>query len=144
MAILNDWHAVIADLHHCHSSANIQTAVAVPITSREELEAAMSQSLAKGETVDGITAFTAAGGQSIVVGFCDKHAIVAQTKPTCQAVLAKTYGPEGRSNAVYLEGGKRGIRHEPSSSSQINRSLAGAPGRRGGQCVHRDSHGLDI
>ena len=58
-----------------------------PITDREQFQGALAAMMTEGETVDGVTTFTAANGQTTMVGFCQGHAVVGKSKLACEAVL---------------------------------------------------------
>ena len=62
-------------------------AIVVPLTAYGQFEGALSTVMTKGQTVDGVSVFSTPAGQSIMVGSCANHAVVAHTKGACQAVM---------------------------------------------------------
>lgn len=77
------WWAVVMD----PTQYGAKPVFVAPITDREQFKGALAAMMTEGETVDGVTTFTAANGQATMLGFCEGHAIVAKSKLACQAVL---------------------------------------------------------
>ena len=77
------WWAVVMD----PTQYEAKPVFVAPITAREQFQGALAAMMTEGETVDGVTTFTAANGQATMVGFCEGHAIVGKSKLACQAVL---------------------------------------------------------